>query len=418
MKLRGQGVGAGAVLGTAAVVRTRNSVALMPSVPSSIADLQASKRLLDKPDIVLVAEHYGVALSVADTLAWGTVVGIASADDPVPSAGSVPAVVGVANLLSSIPEEALLLLDAERGIVSVNPDFVEIAQFQAEKENINPRKRFFLDAQHEPAQTEDGRPFAVFRTVFEEESLPDIIREGVDGLLCDAFYFGSDEEGLTPESLAHMARLAQQAGGKPVIVRDDFYLLPPELAVAGAVHCELIVAVEPFRHGSIKDIAVLRQQWQTAIDTRIEQDETARMPHAAALLKSDFWETDTLEHRIEMLAAKGTARLLVPLATFGVFDNAALAKLDALIQVAAPFLLPLFVIVEPMLTAFGEEENPDLQEQLLTLLLGVGAAGIITEDATAEYKSIVRRLNSEAARAEAFSRLSPPPAHSPANDAV
>jgi hypothetical protein len=416
MKLRGQGVGTGAVLGAAAVVRTRNGVALMPSVPPNIAELQASRQLLGKPDVILAAEHYSVALSIAETLEWANVVGIASADDPAPPAGAVPAVVGIANLLPSLPEDALLLLDAERGVVSVNPDFTELAQFQAEAENINPRKRFFLDAQHEPTQTEDGRPFPVFRNVLEERDLTDSVHEGAEGLRFSGFYF-TDENNLPRDAFGRMARLAQEAGGKPVFVDDDFGLLPAEVVVAGAAHCELTVAINPFREGASDPAETLRQ-WHAAADARIERGDEARIPHLALLLKADFWETDTLAERLESFANQGVSRLVLDLNIFGLFDDAALAKLDALVQAAAPFLLPLYVEIELAFRLFGTPLPTEDYAELVRLLLGVGAAGIITEEATAEFKEIIRGLNYDAARAEVFSRLAQLPEHSPADDAV
>ena len=160
-RLRGTGLGAGMALGTTAVVRSRGGVALMPEVPARIADLIAARRLEETPEVILVADEYRTVRTVAESLPWAKVVGavVAYAESDAPSP-PFPVVANVPNLLETVADDVLTLVDATRGTVLIDPDPVALAQYQAEDANIAPKQRLFLEDVHLPAQTLDGRDIA------------------------------------------------------------------------------------------------------------------------------------------------------------------------------------------------------------------------------------------------------------------
>src|SRR4051794_32188262 len=122
-RLRGTGLGAGMAMGTAAVVRMRGSVPLMPEAPPRITALIAQRRLTETPEVIVVGDDYRNAVAIAASLPWAKVVGIAAErDDPDAAVPSIPAVTGMPGLLKATAEDVLVLVDATRGVVLIDPD--------------------------------------------------------------------------------------------------------------------------------------------------------------------------------------------------------------------------------------------------------------------------------------------------------
>ena len=153
-RLRGTGLGAGMAMGTAAVVRRTAGVYVMPEPPPRIASLEAKRRLTETPEIVVAAEEYSTAFAIAASLAWATVVGIVTERDAQDAAiPAFPAVVGVTGLMAAVSDDTLVLVDATRGVVLIDPDPIYLAQYTAEHDRIVPKNRIYLDEEHIPAQT-------------------------------------------------------------------------------------------------------------------------------------------------------------------------------------------------------------------------------------------------------------------------
>src|SRR4051794_20970685 len=129
-RLRGTGLGAGMAMGTAAVVRMSTGVPLMPQAPERITTLIGQRRLTETPEVILVAEDYRTALALSASLGWAKVVGIAAersdSDAAVPS---IPTVTGLSGLMRQAADDVLILVDATRGVVLVDPDPIYLAQY-------------------------------------------------------------------------------------------------------------------------------------------------------------------------------------------------------------------------------------------------------------------------------------------------
>ncbi len=411
MKLRGRGIGAGSVLGTAAIVKTRNGVALMPQVPVSIAEQIAARKLIEKPDIILVAESYDAALAIVDTIEWGTVIGIAStsADNAVPAFG-LPSVVEIPELLARLPDNALLLLDAERGIVSVNPDLVEIAQYQAEKENINPRHRYFLDEKDQLAQTLDGRMFRVLKWAESAEEITQSVQEGADGIFCGSNLIAALRQSEdTAQISKRLGSMVRELGGKPLIVDDDDNL-PEESLVFAATQGELIVA-KGLEIPS--DMTALLQSLHESENFLIEKDTPSKIPLIAQLLEEchlpNLNRDEAIRDSIQESADAGASRLVMQFTGKCLFLPQEFPLLEAVATQAATLLLPLYVICHPKCVSEYDFDPDYAKTKMLEWLVGFGVSGIILlEGDSQEYKAMIRQLSYEECLHEVLSLLSPP----------
>ena len=187
MRLRGVGVGAGAAIGAAAVVRVMSGIPLPPEIPPRVLAERASGRTSELPDVIVVAEEFRMALAVSGAMAWANVVGIAAERSETSSLPApFPAVVGLKNLLEAVEDDMLLLLDASAGVLLADPDPVAIAQYQAEAEHLAPKRRFFLEDVHLPAQTLDGHTIQVIAQIENFDEIAVAIAQGAEALYLSA----------------------------------------------------------------------------------------------------------------------------------------------------------------------------------------------------------------------------------------
>jgi phosphoenolpyruvate-protein phosphotransferase (PTS system enzyme I) len=90
----------------------------------------------------------------------------------------LPAVVGVANATHTVPPGALVLVDGERGAVTISPDQARVAAIGSR--HASPRHK--SPRVSGPALTADGVPIALFANVERPDDVPFALREGAAGL--------------------------------------------------------------------------------------------------------------------------------------------------------------------------------------------------------------------------------------------
>jgi hypothetical protein len=241
-RLLGRPVTPGTALGTAAVVRWIGGIAqLTPRILEEMA-LVARKGLAEPIEVVLVCEALSRALSL--TIPGVRVVGIiAEQDDAPPEGAAVPTLVGVADVLSRIPDDVLVLLDCDRGLALVDPDGTTVAAYQAERERISPRRRMYIDFAHETARTLDGRAVRVTGVAISEEAVFAAAEGGADGivLLPCACERAADEDDLG--QLQTLTGLFRAAGGKPVTLIWDPETISAHALLRASLDADITVAV-------------------------------------------------------------------------------------------------------------------------------------------------------------------------------
>lgn len=167
----------------------------------------------------LVPSDYPEAIVACDSLALGAVmripgintIGIAAESDTDAPGLEIeaPCVLGVADLLKSISEGDILIVDGYRGEVHIDPDPQTIVHYQQAEERRNLREKVFINSEHIPARTQAGETVLVYARLSGASRLDEALDAGADGLLVDARGIG-DMSGVSGEIL-------REAAGKPVV---------------------------------------------------------------------------------------------------------------------------------------------------------------------------------------------------------
>jgi hypothetical protein len=395
-RLRGTGLGAGMALGTAAVVRVLGGIPMLPEAPAPIAQLIATKRLVEIPEVILVVEEYRTGLTLAGALTWAKVVGIAaeSADPGVP-VPRFPAVVNVSNLMAVVEDEMLMLVDAERGVVLADPDPIAIAQYQAEHDHIAPRHRLYLEDVHLAAQTLDGRTVQVVARVTTEAEIAAAITGGADALYVpfDAPLLpaGGEERAQRRRLLA----VTELAAGKPLLLADD-YALPPRALVEAAAQAEITLAVPPRDDLEGLGLAEQAAELQAAEAACFEEEIACSAPRLAADITAipEQMTGEEVAAQVEALAARGATRLLLSIEGYSL-DEAMLPHLENLIAAAQSNLLPVIgTAYRHSFNLFGSSGLENTLETALNFLAGMGVVGVIVgPEQVVETKAILRNLS-------------------------
>lgn len=388
-RLRGNGLGAGMAMGTAAVVRTNTGVPLMPQIPERLTTLIAQRRLTETPEVVVVAEDYRTALAISASLTWAKVVGIAAErGDPDAAVPPMPAVTGVSGLIKATDDDVLVLVDATRGVVLVDPDPIYLAQYTAEHDRVAPKNRIYLDEAHLPAQTQDGRTITVV-AVTNGSGAERALASGPDALY-HALPLSFDPD----ETRRHLAEVVSITAGKPLIIPYNASLpLAPLLEAAS--HADITLAVSPAEAEFIADpvaIAQLLREIELVQAELAERDVLSGTPRIAAEISApspDAWPSeDAVTTHLQGAAAAGATRLIL----YASLQGDALDHLAALTAAASVNLMPVIFYIDTTTTQVTDaSENRGALDRNIHLMLGAGVTGfLVVADHVQAAKAAIR----------------------------
>lgn len=397
---RGTGLGAGMALGTAAVIRERGGIPMLPAIPERIAAQIASHRMHETPEVVLVAHDYRTALALAGSLTWAKVVAIATEtappDAPVPP---FPAVVNLRGLMKTVDDDVLMLVDAGNNFVFPDPDPIFLGQYTAEHDRVAPKRRIYLDEAHNTAATLDGHTLQVIACITSPDEIEMAMGQGADGLFvpCEATFFQGDEE----EQRRSLLELVSAAPGKPLILADT-YRLPLLMLLETATKAEITLCEPPDATQPGLGLAELTAQMQEMENICFDNNVICSLPRLGALLVSASEpeiEPNAVDAWIERLAECGATRLVFSLDEESLGEGA-LLELEPRLRAAGRNLLPTYVAaIRYRFNDFGQNDLENTLETTVRLLVGAEISGIIVEpDAVDSTKRLIRGLVIEECR--------------------
>ena len=339
-RLRGTGMGAGMAMGTAAVIRLQSGAVLMPEMPARVASLLAMRRLTETPEVVLVAADLLTAQAIAASLSWARVVGIAAEHDLSSAVTpSIPTVIGVAGLMSAADDDVLILVDATRGVVLVEPDPIYLAQYTSEHDRVAPRNRIYLDEAHLPAQTLDGRAISV--TAFAAEGELEIALAAGPDAVYHPLPLVFDPDDLR----RHLSRTLATLAGKPLIVPYN-QSVPLSPLVEAASMADITLCVADPEGGTAPNAALLQALGEDIAAAQAECGERDRLfgtPRIATMVNaSRIWPPEESAALVDQLAACGVTRIVVSFAE----GPATLEGLAEFTAAASISLLPVMCWLE------------------------------------------------------------------------
>lgn len=95
---------------------------------------------------------------------------------------NLPALVGVDNLLDSIKDGDLLIIDAAKGDLYINPDEETIKEFEKKKSEFEEKENLLKESAHLEAITEDNKKVLIYSNVGSIEDIKNAVKCYIDGI--------------------------------------------------------------------------------------------------------------------------------------------------------------------------------------------------------------------------------------------
>lgn len=206
LRLSGQSVSRGIAVGSAMVLRASDLRATL--------DLFTAYESRQRERLGFVAVCRDIVLGEALWRAGAGVTAIVAESPTLPESGAigVPALVGVAQLLLNVRDGDIVIVDADRGVLIVDPDMHLMTQYQ--RQEMHPSgKRYVLGLTHETARTLDDHPIRTIAISSDWQVAVQSLEEGADGAYLDAY---ASEQCLQNPAALHA--LLQGASGKSLLM--------------------------------------------------------------------------------------------------------------------------------------------------------------------------------------------------------
>lgn len=337
VRLRGRAFQAGVGLGVAKVMRNSGE---FPTPPEGMWErlLRAQRgEPLERLDVVLIVTNYRQALQWE--IPWANIVGIAAEESETDAPVSrISAVVGVTGIFEAIQDEELVLLDGDQGVLIVSPTGSAVAAYQAEKERIAPRSRVFVDAEHLPARTQQGRLIRVIARAAHLNAVQEAVAKGADALYIPESNLLLSAEMGEEEQLDALLHLASLAAGKPLEIAGDMATLSGSALLRAAVHAEILCGLPMETAEGFEAVRAYLAEQQRLMT----EEDTA---HREILLAARLKPGDPLPEDLSHLPI---GRLIVEIEESAALSQEAVRDwMGDLVQRATEMLIPVEMALPP-----------------------------------------------------------------------
>ena len=177
----------GMAIAVAAIVDTQSGInSVSPDLlQEGIHALIRGTSPKDFPQAIIVCDSLAVGMSIK--LPGIRTIGIvAQSEMAFPGMDpDVPCITGVCDLIESINEGDIIIVDGTKGAVHIDPDPQTFINYQQIEEQHASRARFFIGTEHIPAKTQSGETIYCYAYVKTMEEIVRAIDAGADGLLVD-----------------------------------------------------------------------------------------------------------------------------------------------------------------------------------------------------------------------------------------
>lgn len=193
----------------------------------------------DYPEAVIACDNLAFGLSIRIPGVRTVALAVQSEHDAAGMEIDVPCVIGLPDLLRSIKDGDILIVDGNRGAVHIDPDPQTLVHYQQIEEQHEAPSRIFISAEHLPARTQSGEMVTVYAHVSDETELTTALDGGADGLIVDV-------RGREFECGDYYRTVLGLAAGKPVAFAVEF--APRDLLHAAArlaAHGQVTILLPP-----------------------------------------------------------------------------------------------------------------------------------------------------------------------------
>lgn len=134
----------------------------------------------------------------------------------------IPAVVGAGAAILLLEPGTALLLDGQRGKVSVAPPADELQRALAERDQREQRLQAAWSQRHAPAVTRDGHALEVFANIGDSSSIDKVVEQGAEGvglLRTELIFMAHPQVPDVATQEAEYRRVLDGLQGRPLVVR-------------------------------------------------------------------------------------------------------------------------------------------------------------------------------------------------------
>jgi phosphoenolpyruvate-protein phosphotransferase (PTS system enzyme I) len=134
----------------------------------------------------------------------------------------IPSVVGVAEVSAKIPQDALVIIDGEKGELFINPDDSLLTEYKQKKQAQDKIKQEIAVFASLPSKTADGKELELAANIGRLEDLDNVIKYGADGvgLFRSEFSYLDRKDLPTEDELyRNYSLVLKKMGSRPVIIR-------------------------------------------------------------------------------------------------------------------------------------------------------------------------------------------------------
>src|SRR5690349_15323691 len=134
----------------------------------------------------------------------------------------IPAVVGLGNITSEVSGGDVVIIDGTRGVVIVNPDAEQLADYRETGRKIKEGERERQSLATQPATSLDGHEVSLMANIEFPEDIDDADTRGAQGIglyRTEFLYLAKEREPTEQEHYAAYAEVLRRLKGKPLVIR-------------------------------------------------------------------------------------------------------------------------------------------------------------------------------------------------------
>ncbi|MEV5029110.1 phosphoenolpyruvate--protein phosphotransferase [Paenibacillus sp. LPE1-1-1.1] len=134
----------------------------------------------------------------------------------------VPAIVGIGQTIHDIPKHAYVIIDANQGIVIVDPSADELAVYRAKKQTDDLRRKELSLLKDQPTVSKDGKQVELAANIGKLEDIQRAIDNGAEGIglfRTEFLYMGRSSLPTEEEQFTSYKYALEKMNPKPVVIR-------------------------------------------------------------------------------------------------------------------------------------------------------------------------------------------------------
>lgn len=216
----------GVAIAVAVVVNVQDGLSGLPDdvMRRGLRALKTGLPEAERAEVIVLCDLLAVGSSVRIP-GVRTVGVIAQSNDEPALPLAIPCISGVDGLMRASSSGEMAILDGSEGVVYLDPDVQTLMHYQSAQEP-EPAARVFLESEHPPARTQDGRVVMVAGSVSSVGEAETAVAAGADLLVVNLAELVERESAARPSAFVFpeielLEMLIAMAGGRPLRLSVD-----------------------------------------------------------------------------------------------------------------------------------------------------------------------------------------------------